>query len=343
MSRIPEPIQTPEGPAYEGRLLDRADEEVVDQGAPFDMRTLLTRRNVLGVGVLGVSAVALAACTTADSGDSSSSTSSSSTSSGDATSGTTTTAVAEGEIPEETNGPYPADGTNGINVLEESGIVRSDITSSLDGGATAEGVPLTFTFTVTDMVNDNAPFEGVAVYVWHCNAQGEYSMYSEGIEDETYLRGIQVTDANGQATFQTIVPACYSGRWPHMHFEVYPDAASATDVSNAIATSQVALPEHVFEVVYALDAYSGSNENLAQIGGIENDNVFGDGADLELGTFTGDANGYVGSLAVAIDTTTEPSLSTAPTTGGADGGSTGGGGGGGQQPSGGGQGSAPGN
>ena len=42
MSRIPEPVQTPEGPTYEGRLLDRADEEVVDQGAAFDIRTLVT-------------------------------------------------------------------------------------------------------------------------------------------------------------------------------------------------------------------------------------------------------------------------------------------------------------
>ena len=54
MSRIPEPVQTPEGPTYEGRLLDRADEEVVDQGAAFDIRTLVTRRGVLGLAGLGV-------------------------------------------------------------------------------------------------------------------------------------------------------------------------------------------------------------------------------------------------------------------------------------------------
>ena len=63
MTRIPEPDQTPDGPAYEGRLLDRADDEVVDQGAPFDIRTLMSRRSVLGLVGLGFGAAALAACT----------------------------------------------------------------------------------------------------------------------------------------------------------------------------------------------------------------------------------------------------------------------------------------
>ncbi|TPX01214.1 3,4-dioxygenase subunit beta, partial [Schumannella luteola] len=68
------------------------------------------------------------------------------------------------------------DGSNGPDVLEESGIVRSDIRSSIDGGATAVGVPLVFTLALADMLNDDAPFEGLAVYVWHCDAQGGYSM-----------------------------------------------------------------------------------------------------------------------------------------------------------------------
>ncbi|MFO5234614.1 hypothetical protein RCL33_24505, partial [Salmonella enterica subsp. enterica serovar 1,4,[5],12:i:-] len=92
------------------------------------------------------------------------------------------------------------------------------------------------------------------------------------------------------------------GRWTHIHFEVYPDAASATNVSNQIATSQVAFPQDMLDAVYALDTYPGSARNLAQIGSLSNDNVFSDGWDLEMGTFTGDASsGYVGTLAVAID------------------------------------------
>jgi len=195
-------------------------------------------------------------------------------------------------------------------VLNQSGIVRSDIRSSLDGGATAEGVPLTFTFTLSDLANGNAAYAGAAVYVWHCDANGLYSMYSDAVVDETYLRGIQVADAQGQVTFTTIVPGCYSGRWTHIHFEVYPDAASATNVSNQIATSQVAFPQDMLDAVYALDTYPDSARNLAQIGSLSNDNVFSDGWDLEMGTFTGDpSTGYVGSLAVAIDATTAATVS----------------------------------
>src|SRR5699024_10959620 len=132
-------------------------------------------------------------------------------------------------------------------------------------------------FSVTDLADDGAAFDGVAVYVWSCDAQGRYSMYTEGVEDETYLRGIQVTGADGDAAFTTIVPGCYAGRWPHIHFEIYPDLDSATDVSNAIATSQVAFPQDMLDAVYGLDEYAGSAQNLAQMGGIDNDNVFGDG------------------------------------------------------------------
>ena len=317
MTRIPEPDQTPLGPAYEGRLLDRPDDEVVDQGASFDMRTLVSRRNVLGIVGLGAGAVALAACapqTAASTATATATATPSATATATASATPTATAAAAAyaseEIPQETNGPYPADGTNGVDVLNQSGIVRSDIRSSLDGGATAEGVPLTFTFTLSDLANGNAAYAGAAVYVWHCDADGLYSMYSDAVIDETYLRGIQVADAQGRVTFTTIVPGCYSGRWTHIHFEVYPDAASATNVSNQIATSQVAFPQDMLDAVYALDTYPGSARNLAQIGSLSNDNVFSDGWDLEMGTFTGDpSTGYVGTLAVAIDATTQASVS----------------------------------
>lgn len=313
MSRIPEPDTTPEGPAYEGRLLDRADEEVVDQGVSFDVRTLLSRRMVLGLLGLGAGSLALAACSTASG-------TSGGNASGAATSGTGATSTGTGEIPDETAGPYPGDGSNGVDVLEQSGIVRSDIRSSIGGGTTAEGVPMALKLTVLDMANDDAPFENVAVYVWHCNAAGGYSMYSEGIEDETYLRGVQVADSSGTVTYASIYPACYSGRWPHIHFEVYPDVDSITDSTNAIATSQIAMPEDASRVVYALDAYDGSTSNLDQVS-LDSDNVFRDDSGAQqLATVTGDAtSGYQVSLTVRVDTSTTPTAGSAPSGGGGGG------------------------
>lgn len=319
MSRIPEPDQTPDGPAYEGRLLDRADEEVVDQGVAFDIRTLMSRRGVLGLAGLGLGAVVLAACAPAASGGSTAAPSPSASSSGGDT--------AVSEIPDETAGPYPGDGSNGPDVLEDSGIVRRDIRSSIDGSATADGVPLTFEFQILDLANGGVPFAGVAVYAWHCTAQGEYSLYSTGLENVTYLRGVQVADADGKVSFTSIFPGCYSGRWPHIHFEVFPDVASITEATNAIATSQLALPEAACSAVYAQSAYSGSAQNLAQVT-LASDNVFGeDSGASQLAAVSGDAqSGYTATLVVGVDT------ATVPTTAGAPGGGEGGPGGGGRPP-----------
>jgi protocatechuate 3,4-dioxygenase beta subunit len=108
-------------------------------------------------------------------------------------------------------------------------------------------------------------------------------------------------------TFTSIFPACYDGRWPHIHFEVYPDQAGITDSTNVIATSQVALPQNVCEQVYAQDGYEASVSNLARVS-LDSDNVFGDdGGAGQLATVTGDVtSGYAVSLAVGVDTTTTP-------------------------------------
>lgn len=317
MSRIPEPTQTPDGPAYEGRLLARPDDEVVDQGAGFDLRTLVSRRGVLGLVGVGAGTMVLAACAPTSSATPTATATSSSSPSASATATPTPTATAvtlpSGEIPDETAGPYPGDGSNGPDVLEESGIVRADIRTDIGGTAAVDGVALTFTLTVTDMANDDAPFENVAVYAWHCDAEGRYSMYSSGVEDNTWLRGVQVADANGQVTFTSIVPGCYAGRWPHIHFEVYPDVDAITDSTNAIATSQLAVPEDILGGIYALPAYDGSSQNLSQIT-LDSDNVFGeDGGELQLATVSGDLDtGYVASLVVRVDTSTEASAESAP-------------------------------
>jgi protocatechuate 3,4-dioxygenase beta subunit len=298
-------------PTYEGRRLPRPDEELVDQGLAFDVGTLLSRRRLLGVLGLGAATVGLAAC---GAGSTTSSSSASSSSGG-------TTTAATGEIPDETAGPYPGDGSNGPDVLALSGIIRSDIRSSFgDASGTAEGVPMTLELTISDLADGGSPFEGVAVYVWHCTREGGYSLYSEGVTDQNFLRGVQETGADGSVTFTSIYPAAYDGRWPHIHFEVYPDEASITDSTTAIATSQVALPQDTCDTVYATTGYEASVSNLAQVS-LASDNVFGDdGGATQLGTVSGSvSSGYRVSLAVGVDT------STTPTGGGAPAGGPGGG------------------
>jgi protocatechuate 3,4-dioxygenase beta subunit len=211
----------------------------------------------------------------------------------------------------ETSGPYPGDGSNGPDVLEQSGIVRSDIRSSFgDSTGTAGGVPMTLELTLADLADDGTPFAGVAVYVWHCTREGGYSMYSEGVEDQNFLRGVQVADADGVVRFTSIFPACYDGRWPHIHFEVYPDRDSITDVANVIATSQVALPKNICQTVYAEEGYEASVTNLANVS-LSSDGVFGDdGGASQLTTVTGSVEkGYAVSLNVGVDTTTTPGQS----------------------------------
>ncbi|GAB4056945.1 hypothetical protein [Uliginosibacterium sediminicola] len=209
-------------------------------------------------------------------------------------------------IPEETAGPYPGDGSNSnsngvVNVLSLSGIVRSDIRSSIAGASgVASGVPLTMTLQLQNTSSSCTALSGYAVYLWHCNAAGLYSLYSTAIINENYLRGVQVTDSSGRVSFTTIVPGCYSGRMPHIHFEIYRSLASASSASNKIKTSQLTFPLAMCNSVYALSAYSGSASNLAAIS-YATDNVFSDGYSLQMASVSGDvSNGYTASLAVGI-------------------------------------------
>lgn len=286
-----------------------------DRGLSFDLPTLIARRRLLTLFAGAGLAVVAASC-------GSTSRSSATTAGSTATSGSTaatdastvtvplasTTAAAASSgtaldaIPEETAGPYPADGSNGVNVLSESGIVRSDIRSSFGSSTTvADGVPATISLTIVD-ANGGAPLPGAAVYLWHCDANGLYSLYSQGATDENYLRGVQEADSDGTVTFTSIFPACYSGRWPHIHYEVYASLADATTASNKLATSQLALTEEASAAVYATDLYPQSTQNLSRVS-LSTDNVFSDGAELETPTITGSvAAGYAIALTAAIAT-----------------------------------------
>jgi len=279
-----------------------------DRGLSHDLPKILeqgmARRRLFGIlgGVSAAAAVAACASDTDASSSTSAPSSPSSSSTISDTSDTTAVDVSAGEIPEETGGPYPGDGSNGQNVLTQSGVVRSDITPSFAGASgVAEGVPLTVRLKVYDLNGSEAKaLSGAAVYIWHANRDGEYSMYSQDIADENYLRGVQETDADGAVEFTSIFPACYDGRWPHIHFEVYPSIDDATSASNKLRTSQLAMPEDVCKQVYEAAGYEQSITNLGRVS-LSTDNVFSDGYSLQLATVTGSNDeGWVATLNVPV-------------------------------------------
>jgi protocatechuate 3,4-dioxygenase beta subunit len=222
---------------------------------------------------------------------------------------TTTTATASSAcavIPEETGGPYPADGTNSAaggvaNALILSGIVRSDIRASVAGASgVAQGVPLTIRLKIVNVGASCAGVAGATVYLWHCDRDGNYSMYASGITGENYLRGVQAADADGNVAFTTIFPGCYAGRMPHVHFEVYPTMARSTVAANRIKTSQFTFPATASAEAYTATGYASSVRNLAGIS-LATDNVFSDGATLQTAAMTGTAaTGFVATLQVGV-------------------------------------------
>jgi len=281
-----------------------------DLGLAHDLQQMVQRRTALKMLAGAGAAAFLAACaseattknpagtTAATTGGSTGNTTANTT--GDTTSATTGSAsTPTANVPEETAGPYPGDGSNGPDILTEPDVVRSDITTSIGSfTGTAEGVPTSISLVVLDSGNNHAPLTNAAVYLWHADKDGHYSMYTA--PDASYLRGVQETDANGIVTFHSIWPGCYDGRWPHVHFEVYPSLADALEAKNKIVTSQIALPEAECAAVYAATGYEASVTNLTHTS-LATDMVFRDGWDQELGTATGDNdNGWAVSLTISV-------------------------------------------
>lgn len=194
-------------------------------------------------------------------------------------------------------------------MLTQSGVVRSDIRSSFIGSTnTADGVQLTIELQLVDVSNGCAPIEGAAIYVWHCDAAGLYSLYSSGVTTESYLRGVQVTDSDGKVTFTTIYPACYSGRWPHIHFEVFTGGlTSASTGRTATLISQLAMPAANNTAVFTGDTrYTASIANYNAIS-LSSDNVFGDNTSAQISQQTPSLSGsvtagYTGTAVIGIAT-----------------------------------------
>jgi protocatechuate 3,4-dioxygenase beta subunit len=166
-------------------------------------------------------------------------------------------------------------------------------------------LPLQLTITLVNSNMACSPLEGYAIYIWHCDSGGNYSLYSSSVQNENYLRGVQVTDANGQVTFTTVFPGCYSGRYPHIHFEIYPSLAAATTYRSSVLISQMAMPSSVCQAIYNnVSGYTQSISNFAAIS-TSTDNVFGDNTAAQLAQQTPSlagsvSSGYSGTILIGV-------------------------------------------
>jgi protocatechuate 3,4-dioxygenase beta subunit len=235
-----------------------------------------------GVGILGFSAIGTVIIDSCSKSSGSSSSTSDGTANGTGGTSSSTCAAA----PQETAGPYPYD------LSKNSAIFRTDITE----GKT--GLPLSLTLTIVNSNNSCTAIQGARVDIWHCDKDGYYSEYSEpgylGTIDytgKTFLRGIQLTDANGQAKFTTIYPGWYTGRVTHIHVEVFINSVLRS-------TTQLAFPDSINTAVYKTSLYSAHGQNSITN---SNDGIFSDSYSSELVTLTGDTtNGYAATFQLGV-------------------------------------------
>lgn len=193
-------------------------------------------------------------------------------------------------IPSETEGPYPL-----LSILANSTVRRKDIRED------RTGVPMTLVISLVNVNNVCGPITNAAVYIWHCDKDGQYSGYSGGTNGNnasaTWLRGVQVTDSNGQVSFTTVYPGWYAGRITHVHFQVYLNNNLSATVT---ATSQIAFPQAVTSTVYSSTLYASRGQNTS-VTSFAADNVFSDGTEFQLATVTGSvADGYTVTLTVGV-------------------------------------------
>ena len=217
-------------------------------------------------------------------------TSTATTTTATATSNTSCTVTPEGE-----EGPYFVDDS-------ATGFARSDIRSNLDGTNTQSGIPLTLSIYAYDSENSCAAMANVQIDIWHCNGSGIYS--AEDVEDtsgETWLRGYQITDANGLATFKTIIPGWYAGRTTHIHLRLR-STYDLTTTGGTNTTQLFFLQDVIDTINTTISPYSAEGTNPTTNA---SDHVYSgetDGANLL--TLSGDnTNGYTATIKINLPIT----------------------------------------
>lgn len=186
-------------------------------------------------------------------------------------------------IPVETEGPYPLD----LSTNNAATYFRSDIRES------KTGVALTMKLRILGAANC-LPLQNARVNIWHCDAYGNYSGYGTEV-GLTYLRGYQITDANGDVTFTTIFPGWYTGRICHIHFQVLPSGGTAR-------VSQLSFPIATKNAIYAANPTLYKNNGAPDgVTAFSQDGIFSDGTSEQIASLASNGNGtYTSELTVTV-------------------------------------------
>lgn len=206
------------------------------------------------------------------------------------TSSSSTTATTNAQCvvtPELTEGPYFVD----------EGLNRSDIRSDPSTGAVRPGVPLDVAVVLSQVSSAGActPLVGALVDTWHCDALGVYSDISQQSSiGRRFLRGYQISDANGGVRFTTIYPGWYTGRAVHIHFKVRTNPSGASGLE---FTSQMFFDEALTDAVHAQSPYSGKGRRDTTL---STDGIYRSGGSSLLVPLRASGSGYAGTFNVGV-------------------------------------------
>lgn len=191
--------------------------------------------------------------------------------------------------PRHIEGPYFVD----------HGLHRSDIRSDPRSGEVKYGMPLRLTFRVSHL-NDKTclPVTGARVDVWHCDAEGRYSDtrdWQDSTLGQQFLRGFQLTDRKGFASFTTIFPGWYPNRAVHVHFKIRTGPAHARGKE---FTSQLYFDDELADAIHALPPYAQRGARKVRN---DRDLLFLFRGNRLLLPLREDKKGYAGTFDIALD------------------------------------------
>ena len=190
--------------------------------------------------------------------------------------------------PAQTEGPYFVD----------ERLNRSDIRSDPADGSVREGLPLTLKLVVSSVDGGKcAPLAGAVVDLWHCDAAGIYSDANDpgfNTKGKKFLRGYQVSEADGSVRFTTVYPGWYDGRAVHIHFKVRGPAGAKRGYE---FTSQLYFDDAFTDRVYARNPYTRRDKRTVRNG---RDGIFRDGGSRLILPVVENGAGYAANFNVGL-------------------------------------------